>query len=186
MKKAPGASRGLFSGLGFRLELDAEPDVAASVRRIGRRDALAADGVAEEAGIEEQTRVAEVERSTDRVLEEALLELVGLTRQTGPRAPRVGEVAGDAGIVPDAAVDRDRLIEVGELFGAEAEAVLLRIAVVLLTVQVAHADVDARFRDLQAEASVEVGVTRGERRDGGLAVRADDRDATLVAGCRHE
>src|ERR1700680_1795408 len=64
--------------------------------------------------------------------------------------------------------------------GHEAEAVVLRIAVVFFTMEVADTDVDARLGDLEAETPVEVGVTRRERRHVGLAIRADDGHAALT------
>src|ERR1700686_4833595 len=154
------------------------------MRGIGRREVLVANGVAQESGVEEQPRVAEAEGTADLVLQEALLELIGgAGKRARHGARREGEVARDARVVPDAAVDRERLVEVGELLGAEAEAVLLRIAVVFFAVEIADADVDARLGDLEAETPVEVGVTRRERRNGNLPVRADDGYATLIAGC---
>src|SRR6202166_5396684 len=97
------------------------------MRGIGRREVLVANGVAQESGVKEQTRVAEAEGTADLVLQEALLELIGGADERGRRARREGEVPRDARVVPDAAVHGERLVEVGELLGAEAEAVLVRM-----------------------------------------------------------
>ena len=74
-------------------------------------------------------------------------------------------LSADIRIVPDAAVERERLVEVRQFFDAEADAVLTRIAELFDAPHVADADVDARVRNLEAEAGVEVVVARRERRD---------------------
>src|SRR5471030_1132946 len=74
-----------------------------------------------------------------------------------PARPVVGEsfgrereVARNRGIVPDAAIDRERLVKIRELLGAETEAVLLGITVVLFAMEVTDADIDARVSDFEA------------------------------------
>src|SRR5579883_111837 len=52
----------------------------------------------------------------------------------------------DARVIPDAAEERDELVEVGQLFTAESPAVEVGVAVVVGDPQITHADVDTRLK----------------------------------------
>src|SRR5579875_3591978 len=97
----------------------------------------------QEAEVDEQTGAgaAEAVGAADLVLQEARLDRLRRPREVGRNAAahREGEVARDARVVPDAPVDRERLVEIRQLFGAEAPPVLTRVAVVLGAGQVADA-----------------------------------------------
>ncbi len=89
------------------------------------------------------------------------------------------------GVVPDATVDAEALIEVGELFSAEPKRRFARVAVVVVAPQVPDTDVDARIGDFDTETRIERGVASGEGRNNRRAVAANDRHRAVGSRRQH-
>src|SRR5579884_2419989 len=120
-------------------EVEPDPREPAVVDEVARCELLRIAVVALEAAFDEDAATAaEAVRRADLVLRDPVLELVA-----DPERARVRAL--DARIVPEAAEQRERVVEVGKLFDPEAPAVLLRVAVVRVPEQVADADVDPRL-----------------------------------------